>query len=141
MNLTAAILLTPGVDAGPIKDLVSGGIIEAYELSLAAANKNDPLAMGNIGYLYRTGRGISLDSFLGASWTRKAAELPQTTPRVLNDLGAIYEEGKAVTPDKAEAQRWYGLAAARGYRMGTNNLSRLRSGHGGTPEILDGLEY
>ncbi|MDR2301431.1 MAG: sel1 repeat family protein [Deltaproteobacteria bacterium] len=141
VNLAAAILVTPGVEAGVIKDLWGGGLNEAFNLSHSAALKNDVLAMGNVGYLYRVGQGVSLDAYQGASWSRKAAQIPQTTPRVLNDLGAVYEEGRAVTPDKDEALRWYGLAAARGYKMGANNQARLRSGKGGSPEVLTGLEY
>jgi TPR repeat protein len=141
MNLAAAILVTPGVDAGLIKDLYGGGPIEAYNLSHSAARRGDVLAMGNVGYLCRLGQGVSLDAYKGASWARRAASLNPTTPRVFNDLGAIYEDGRAVTPDKDEAMRWYGQAAARGYHMGSTNLSRLRSGKAGPPEVLVGLEY
>ncbi|MDR2387161.1 MAG: sel1 repeat family protein [Deltaproteobacteria bacterium] len=141
MNLTAAILVTPGVEAGAIKDLWGGGLNEAFNLSLAAAERNDVLAMGNLGYLYRVGQGVALDPYQGASWDRKAAQMPQTTARVLNDLGAVYEEGRAVTPDKDEALRWYGQAAAKGYPMAANNQARLRSGQSGSPEVMIGLEY
>jgi TPR repeat protein len=140
MNMTAALLIPTGAaDQGGI--LQGMGHIEAFKVSMEAALKNDPIAMGNVGYMYRTGQGVALDVFQGASWARKAAGLPQTTPRVLNDLGAIYEDGLAVTPDKAEARRWYGLAAARGYAMATNNQARLHGGKPGKPEVLEQLEY
>ncbi|MDR3134621.1 MAG: sel1 repeat family protein [Deltaproteobacteria bacterium] len=141
VNLAAAILLTPGTEAGKIKDLFGMGLSEAFSMSLAQAQKNDPIAMGNVGYMYRAGQGTGQDHFQGAIWARKAASIPQTTPRVLNDLGAIYEEAKAVTKDMAEAKRWYGLAAARGYPAASRNLSRLRTNKGGIPETLTGLEY
>jgi TPR repeat protein len=141
MNLAAAILMNPDLKASFFKGLLGGNDNEAFILSLEAAQKNDPLAMGNVGYLYRTGQGVTKDPFQGASWARKAADLPQTTARVLNDLGAIYEEGLAVTMDKAEAQRWYGLAAARGCREGFTNQSRLKSGKNDSPAVLTSLEY
>ncbi|MDR1109177.1 MAG: hypothetical protein LBP92_00405 [Deltaproteobacteria bacterium] len=141
MNLAAAVLLTPGAEAGLLKDLWGGGRSEAFALSLRAAKAGDALAMANVGYLFRTGTGTAQDLFQGASWARKAAALPQTTARAMNDLGAIYEAGGAVTPDKAEAARWYGLAAARGYPGAAASQARARSGKAGTPAVLDGLEY
>ncbi|MDR0354232.1 MAG: sel1 repeat family protein [Deltaproteobacteria bacterium] len=135
MNLTAAILLSP------LRPQSSGDFKEAFALTLKAAERGDALAMGNLSYLYRLGLGIDQEPFLAASWARKAADKTQTTPRVLNDLGLIYEEGRAVTQDKAEAARWYGLAAARNYAAAKSNVARLKSGHDGAPAFHAGLEY
>jgi TPR repeat protein len=85
--------------------------------------------------------GTKADPILAAAMARRAAALPEATARCQNDVGLFYEQGLAVTADKSEALRWYGLAAARGYPQAQANLARLRAGRGGTPESFDGLEY
>ena len=59
----------------------------------------------------------------------------------MNDLGFYYEQGLAVTPDKAESTRWYRLAAARGSLQAQSNLARLKAGREGRPEVFEGIEY
>jgi TPR repeat protein len=140
-NLAAAAIMSPGVVGFPFAGILEGDHSEAWALTIKAAEAGDPLAMGNAGYLARRGIGISADILLGAAWTRRAADRPEAPGRALNDMGCYYEEGVAVTPDKAEALRWYGLAAARGFPGAAANLSRLKAGQAGTPGFFEGIEY
>ena len=43
-------------------------------------------------------------------------------PRALSNLGVMYENGRGVPADLAEAVRLYKLAAAQGYAPGQHNL-------------------
>jgi hypothetical protein len=115
--------------------------LEAYQALQSAADAGDVLAMSNLSYVIRLGLGTSTSPFRAASWAHRAASLPQTSARCLNDLGFFYEQGLAVSPDPAEAARWYGLAAVRGYSLAISNLNRIKSSQKGTPEVFDGLEY
>jgi TPR repeat protein len=97
--------------------------------------------MGNLVYLFRQGIGTTAEPFQASSWARAAAEKNPNSPRVLNELGIIYEEGRAVTQDKTEAARWYGLGANRGYQLAKDNAARLKANSPGAPSFLDGFEY
>lgn len=135
-NLLAAILLSPLADSG------RGGRSDAFELTSRMAAAGDALAMGNLSFLYRMGIGVDAEPFQASSWARAAADKTPNTPRVYNDLGVFYEEGRAVTQDLAEAARWYAAGAARGYQPARDNLARLRSGgRSGAPSFFTGIEY
>jgi TPR repeat protein len=140
MNLAAAIAFSPA-PAGAASSRWRANPQTAYEWCHRAAQAGDPLGLANLGWLTRRGLGVTADPLRAASLARQAAAAPQTTPRAFNDLGSFYEEGQAVTRDLAEAARWYGLAAARGYQPAADNLARLKAGGGGAPTIFEGLEY
>jgi TPR repeat protein len=139
-NLAAAALLSGGTGSF-LGRLWGGSAEEAWEMTLDAARAGDVIAMGNASYMARSGIGTDADPYLGATWARRAASLPEATPRVQNDLGFYYEQGLAVTPDTEVAARWYQMAAARGYPQAQSNLARLKAGGAGKPEVFEGIEY
>ena len=47
-----------------------------------------------------------------------------------NRLGVMYHYGRGVPEDRAEAEKWYGRAAAKGHRLAEYNLSCLRHENG-----------
>jgi TPR repeat protein len=138
MNILAAALLGSSSEA---TKATSNAQIEAYQAVYRAAFAGDVLAMGNISYLTRLGIGTTAAPFMAATWSHRAANLPQTTARSLNDLGFFYEEGRAVSPDLAEATKWYTLADQRGYPLAAANLKRLKSQAKTPPEVYDFIEY
>ncbi|MDR3204159.1 MAG: sel1 repeat family protein [Deltaproteobacteria bacterium] len=141
MNLIAAIILSPGLSSFNWRHPFGGNPSEAFGWCLKAAEAGDVLAMANLGYLYHQGLGVNSDVYAAASWTHKAADRPQTTPRCYNDLGFYYQEGRAVTPDQTEAKRWYEKASLRGYQLASQNLKKLRAGAKEPPSNFAGLEY
>jgi TonB family protein len=55
--------------------------------------------------------------------------------RAQNNLGVMYENGKGVPEDVAEAIKWYSLAAQQGYAGAQNNLGLIYAiGRGGAPQ-------
>jgi hypothetical protein len=63
-------------------------------------------------------------------WYRKAADLGQ--PRSMASLGFMYETGRGVTKDEAEAERWYRKAAESGDAWGMACLGFMyETGRGG----------
>jgi TPR repeat protein len=52
-------------------------------------------------------------------WYRKAAE--QGAAKAQNNLGGMYGNGKGVPQDYVQAHKWYDIAGANGYELGTSN--------------------
>ena len=73
-------------------------------------------------------------------WYRRAAE--QGNPRGQNGLGWMYENGRGVREDDAEAVRWYQRAAEQGYARAQNNLGHMYSdGHGVRQDHADAVQW
>jgi TonB family protein len=59
----------------------------------------------------------------------------QGNARAQNNLGVMYENGKGIPEDVAEAIKWYSLAAEQGYAGAQNNLGLIYAiGRGGAPQ-------
>jgi hypothetical protein len=82
-----------------------------------------PLAMNNLGVLYRLGRGVPQDFAEARRWYEKAAALGNST--AMNNLGWLYNNGRGVPQDYAEARRWYVKAAALGNAGAKDALAKL----------------
>jgi TPR repeat protein len=76
------------------------------------------------GVMYVHGHGVEQDIEKAVYWFRKAAE--QDYSKSQHNLGVIYKHGgKGVSPDLAEAKKWYRLAAQGGNEEAKRALSRL----------------
>lgn len=93
---------------------------ERYEI---AASGGELRAAVNLARMMLEGTGGPQDVASALEWTRRAAEGGNAAG--LNNLGSMYELGLGVPADAAEARRLYGEAAALGYELAAENLSRL----------------
>jgi TPR repeat protein len=84
--------------------------MKQYDKALAwyllAAMENNSTAYGNIGVLYRDGRGVPKNYLCAMKWFLKAAEQNKNeyTP---NTIGKLFEYGQCVPLDKYKALEWY----------------------------------
>jgi hypothetical protein len=65
-------------------------------------------------------------------WYRKAAE--QGDADALNNLGVMYDNGRGVPQDHAEAVKWYRKAAEQGFVSALNNLGVMYDLGKGVPQ-------
>jgi TPR repeat protein len=86
---------------------------EAAALFLAASQSGDAEAMGRLGDLYATGRGVPRDLAQAVSWRRKAAEAGYAP--AAHALGLMYLSGQGVTAYPLEAARLFERAAKTGH--------------------------
>jgi TPR repeat protein len=93
------------------------------EQHLQAAALGLPLAMKNLGNLYRDGRGVPKDYAQARQWYEKAAAGGQTVAMV--QLGELYRQGHGVPKDIAQARQWYEKAAAGGDASASKALAGI----------------
>ena len=97
----------------------------AAEFFLRAALKGDLISAYNLGQTLLEGRGDQpRDTEGGLRWLRFAADRGDLL--AMFALGWRHEEGAQVPAAPAEAMRWYGLAASRGYPDAQVALVRMR---------------
>jgi TPR repeat protein len=75
-----------------------------------AAERGDPRAQTQIGFMHETGRGLPQDYMLAAAWYQRAAR--QGYPRAQYLLALLYNNGQGVAEDYVTAHMWFNLAAA-----------------------------
>ena len=80
--------------------------------------------MHNLGLYYIDGVGGPANPTVAVQWFRKAAEAGLVDSQY--NLGRLYELGQGVTPDKAEAYKWYVIAAALGDEESKNAAEQIR---------------
>ena len=101
-----------------------------------AAECNDPVAQGELGHMYATGRGVPKDERLADQWCRQAVgslkfAAAQGNAAAQRNLGRMYENGRGVTQDDQLATQWYRKAAEQGDVSAQNNLgARYELGRG-----------
>jgi len=86
-----------------------------------AAERGDPKAQSELGYMHVMGEGVLQDYEEAIKWFRLAAE--QGLAKAQTSLGKMYYEGLAVLQDYEEAIKWYKLAAEQGYARAQYNLA------------------
>ncbi len=86
-----------------------------------AAERRNPAAQTNIGWLYQNGFGVKQDYTEAMNWYRKAAN--QGNAPAQNNIGWLYQHGWGVKQDYSEAANWYSTAAEQG-----NVKSQVRLG-------------
>jgi tRNA A-37 threonylcarbamoyl transferase component Bud32 len=90
-----------------------------------AAEKGDVLGMLNLAGCYEFGgSGVPPNEVMAAKWFQKAAA--RNSPPATYDLAQMYEEGRGVPRDPAEARRLYQHAAELGNQDAKNWLARHR---------------
>ena len=75
-----------------------------------AAERGDPRAQTQIGFMHETGRGLPQDYMLAAAWYQRAAQ--QGYPRAQYLLALLYNNGQGVAEDYVTAHMWLNLAGA-----------------------------
>jgi TPR repeat protein len=77
----------------------------------AAAERGDPRAQTQLGYMHERGLKVPQDYYLAAQWYHRAAA--QGDPRAQHRLGILFNKGFGVNFDLIEAYKWLNLAATR----------------------------
>jgi TPR repeat protein len=116
--------------AGPSADLVSGidtnnrgDFAAARQFLQAAADRGEPEAMVNLGYMYARGHGVRSDPTYALRLYWRAAQAGDGEG--MNAVG--YRFNIASKPDLPQAIHWYCLALTRGNPRAMNNLAWLFS--------------
>ena len=84
-----------------------------------AAEQGEAGAQGNLGYMYRNGRGVPEDDVEAVRWYRLAAEQGEAIAQA--NLGFMYSRGEGVPEDDVLAYMWDNLAAAQGNEAAQRN--------------------
>ena len=126
--------------AGPAAAHHSGAALEAYQRGDYAtalrewrvlAEQGDAEAQSRLGIMYLLSQGVPQDLGLAHLWLNLAAGQGQQTAYIISDdvvafmtleqiadsqvsLGVMYEEGRGVAQDDAEAAKWMRRAAEHG---------------------------
>lgn len=99
---------------------------EARRWTERAAAGGLPKAMHNLAVYYFNGDGgLTKSSTTAAEWFRKAADLGFADSQY--NLGLIYEGGFGVSPNPAEAYKWYAIAAKSGDAQSKAAAARLKA--------------
>lgn len=77
------------------------------------AERGDPRAQTNLGYLYATGLGVGRDENLAVRWYRKAAHRGYAAAQY--NLAHMYLDGRGCERSEEEAVRWYHQAAGHDF--------------------------
>lgn len=94
-------------------DLYCKGEMEnAFLWYRKAAEAGDANAMCNLGTMYLTGRGTSVNQENAVKWLKRAAE--QNDANAMLKLAGLYQNGEGVTQNHKEALKWIRKAVRRG---------------------------
>src|SRR6476646_9214449 len=124
----AAIILglsfSAPVAAAPLEDAVAAldrsDYATALRLFRPLAEKGNPRAQFNLGFMYANGRGVPKNYAEALKWYRLAAD--QGFASAQHNLGIMYANGQGVALDHVEALKWYRLAANQGLAKAQNEL-------------------
>ncbi len=86
------------------------------------AAQGDGAAQYNLGTLYNSGRGVTKDLTMAASWYEKAARQGKALAQLA--IGAMYRNGQGVEVDYPRAYMWLTMAASG--LTGTDNQQTER---------------
>lgn len=89
-----------------------GNYAAALQAWRPLAESGDALAQLQVGFAYRTGRGVEQNDTEGAKWIRSSAQ--QGLAEAQLHLGAIYILGEGVLQDFALASMWLIISCAGG---------------------------
>ncbi len=103
--------------------------IDPNKLS-ALADRSDPRAINNVGWLWARGEGGVKQDFKEAmQWFKHAAKLGYTP--AMNNVGLLYAQGHGVKQSYEDAFKWWMRAAERGDAWAMNSVGDLyENGHG-----------
>jgi TPR repeat protein len=122
----AAILGNPYAEANLANALFFGigtgrNLKEALRLALKGAEGDVPMALNQLGWQYRTGMGVPVDTAEAKRRYQRSAELGDTTGE--SQLGWMYAHVEPV--DYALAMSWYRKAADQNDETAENNIGYL----------------
>ncbi|CAG8542695.1 14162_t:CDS:2 [Acaulospora colombiana] len=112
---------------------------KAYNLYLAAAKKDYPIAQYLLGECYSSGVGTKTDEKLAFQWYQKAAEVGNANG--LNWVGYCYEFGKGTERDINKAFNCYKKSTRQGNMLGMHFLADCYEKGKGTPKNRDQAIY
>ena len=98
-----------------------------------AASQGRPSSMSLLGWMYASDPEHA-DFVKAVAYYRPAAEAGDQAAQ--NNLGELYETGRGVSPDAAQAFNWYARAAKAGFAPAQLNLARLYASGAGTARDL-----
>lgn len=114
-------------------------ISEAVKWYKLAAEKEHPLALNMLSYLYAAGEGVPKDEKLAVQMCQKAAELGQLEAQ--RNLANMLLEGKnGFAKNSALAAEWYGKAAKGGNVDAQLSLAHLYYDGDGVPQDYEEAE-
>lgn len=93
-----------------------------FKKAAQQGHKKAKFAIGMMHYYGNASDGAS-NYAKAMHWIKLAAS--QGSPLAQNQIGVMYETGKGVAKQPAEAKYWYQKSAEQGCRDGINNLARL----------------
>lgn len=104
------------VVASPLEDAVAadnrGDYATALQLYQPLADKGDPTAQTNVGFIYANGQGVPQNYAEAVKWFRLAAD--QGSAYAQLNLGVMYANGQGVPQDYVAAYKWFSLSATQG---------------------------
>jgi hypothetical protein len=92
----------------------------AFETIKARAEAGDAEAQAELGFIYGSGEGVTINIQESLRWFLLAAE--QGNARAQHNLGVFYNAGMGVPQDDQQAFNWFKLAAEQGRADSQNNL-------------------
>ena len=92
----------------------------AYRLFMQLAEKGNPTAQYNIGWMHANGQGVVQDYAVASRWFQNPAGKGNATAQY--NLGWIYANGLGVPQDYVRAHMWFSLAAVTGDADAVKNL-------------------
>ncbi|MDD3295727.1 MAG: tetratricopeptide repeat protein [Candidatus Omnitrophica bacterium] len=93
---------------------------EAFKWIRKAAEQNDAMAQGSLGFLYLYGLGVAPNTAEALKWYRKAAEQNESIAQ--SNLAWCYYYGIGVTKDTTEALKWYRKAAEQNFALAQRSV-------------------
>lgn len=95
---------------------------DGFKIMLRWAEQGDPVSQYQLGLMYASANGISLDDQQAASWMRLSAA--QAGADAEYQLGLMYANGKGMPKDIGQAEKWFALAASHGQPHAQKVLSK-----------------
>jgi hypothetical protein len=113
---------------------------KAVEWYRKAAEQGNAWAQNNLGWCYKSGKGVELDYIKAVEWYRKSVE--QGNAWAQNELGYCYYEGKGVELDYAKAVELFRKSADQGFANGQDSLADCyRYGRGVEQDYAKAIEW
>jgi TPR repeat protein len=113
---------------------------KAVAYYLAAARGGNAKAQYALGYMYRSGRGVTPNYDVAAAWFGKAAD--QGNADAQNSLGVRYLLGQGTPKDYTQATYWFQKAADKGNPYAANELGFMyAAGKGVTQDYPTAIEW
>jgi len=97
----------------------------AVEWFQRSANRENPIALNNLAYLYENGEGVSRDYAMAASYYRQAAMKGIVEAQL--GLGKLLMNGRGVPKDENQARYWLDKAEHQGSNSARQYISEIEN--------------